>query len=260
MPADQECCIKGCSAPGIHNGLCVTHHRRNMAYGSPIASRIASWRWLRMTVEERFWHQVEKTNNCWNWTGGLDKDGYGAFKGEVDGVTHMRSHRYSYHLNKGRIPFSLSVCHTCDNRKCVKPDHLFLGTNQENHADKVAKGRQRGTWLGEQHANAKLTEVQVKAILLDARPYAHIANEYNVATVTIASIKNRDSWSYLGSEKGAKAKRVSPRKGVSDKITPEIVREIRASQERGIDLAARHGVSEQTITDIRKFRSWSHVT
>jgi hypothetical protein len=253
------CCIKGCDAPGVCGGLCYTHHRRNVRYGSPIATKNAAWRWLRLSDGQRFWIQVEKTETCWLWKGGLDKDGYPLFKASIDGVTHTRGHRYSYHLHKGRIPFSLSVCHSCDTPACIRPDHFFLGTNRQNHADKMAKGRQRGPGQGEKHFAAKLTERQAKAILLDARPHSWIANEYGVTTGTVSDIKCRRSWGHLGDAPGVKAPRVSPRKGISDKITPDIVRRIRTATERGTALAAELGVTKATITDIRKRRSWAHV-
>lgn len=254
------CCIKGCDKAPTHNGLCINHHRLNQKYGSPVATRLVLWKWQSLPVEDRFWRQVRKTDGCWLWMAGRDKDGYGAFRARLDGVLHTRAHRFSYHLNKGRIPFSLSICHTCDNPACVRPDHLFLGTMAENMADKMAKGRHRAVGRGEKHPLAKLTDEQVRAILLDPRPDARLANEYNVSTETIAGIKRRDTWKHLGADKGVRAKRISPRRGVSDTITPDIVRAIRASTDHGIDLAARYGVSKQTITDIRKFRSWSHVT
>lgn len=253
------CCIKGCDEPAPHNGLCINHHRRNKEYGSPVASKLTLWRWQGRTPEERFWSQVRKTSGCWLWKAGKDKDGYGAFRAKFNGVMHLRAHRFSYHLNKGKIPSLLSVCHTCDTPACVRPDHLFLGTNAENHLDKIAKGRAR--WrLGQEHGMATLVEDQVRSILDDPRPHAQIATEYNVSPATISDIKRRRSWRHLGTEPGVKAKRISPRLGKSDTITPEIVRAIRASSERGIDLAAKYGTTKQTITDIRHRRSWAHIT
>lgn len=254
------CCIKGCDGKPEYMGLCVNHHRRLVKYGSPVALKMAPWRWLRLSFEERFWRNVEKSDGCWTWLGSRNRDGYGVFRGEIEGTVYRTAHRYSYALKNGPIPSYLSVCHVCDNPPCVRPDHLFLGTNAENMLDKFAKGRQRGVPPGEAHWNAALTRDQAAAILIDPRPHSLIAAEFNVSTGTISDIKRRRSWPELGKELGVKAKRISPRRGKSDKgVTPEIVRAIRASTDRGIDLAARYGLTKQDITDIRKRRSWAHV-
>lgn len=253
------CCIKGCEAEVHSGGMCVGHHRRTQKYGSPVASKLAAWRWLRLSHEERFWIQVGKSDGCWLWLSGKDPDGYGGFSSEHEGVLYHRAHRYSYALHHGPIPDGMQVCHTCDEPSCVRPDHLFLGSIAANMADKMAKGRHR-VLFGEKQPRAILTEEQAKAILNDPRPHGQIAMEYGVHVQTISSLKTRVSWPHLGKVRGVKAVRVSPRKGVSHKITPDIVRGIRASTQPGHVLAVRHGVSRQTITDIRKRRSWAHVT
>lgn len=87
----------------------------------------------------RFWNKVNKEgpNGCWEWVGKIKvgkEGGYGIFR-------DMRAHRYSWELFNGLIPDKLIICHKCDNRKCVNPDHLFLGTQFDNMKDMTKKGR-----------------------------------------------------------------------------------------------------------------------
>lgn len=89
-------------------------------------------------IAERFWAKVEKTDGCWEWTAFVHPKGYGMFG---VGREARRAHRVSYEIANGPIPDGLCVCHSCDNRRCVRPDHLFLGTNQDNVDDKMRKGR-----------------------------------------------------------------------------------------------------------------------
>lgn len=88
----------------------------------------------------RFWKNVSKTKTCWIWKGSLISQGYGAI--HVNGKT-VKAHRFSYELHKGPIPAGLLACHSCNNRACVNPNHIYAGTHQENSRDMVRSNRHK---------------------------------------------------------------------------------------------------------------------
>ena len=95
-------------------------------------------RFAEVPVVERFWSKVRKSDGCWEWTGSVAKT-YGKF---WDGKRSVRAHRFSWELHNGReVPAGKCICHHCDNRLCVRPDHLFDGTQKDNVHDARAKGR-----------------------------------------------------------------------------------------------------------------------
>ena len=131
------------------------------------------------------------SNGCWEWKGTILKSGYGEMSIKN---RKMLVHRLSYTLYYGTIPNGLFVCHRCDNRKCLNPAHLFLGTNKDNVDDMVSKGRQaRGTRQG----NSKLSDSEVLAIYKDTRSQRAIAIAYGVCQKHVSYIKSGKQWGWL---------------------------------------------------------------
>jgi len=123
------------------------------------------------------------------------KHGYGVVK--VEGKAQL-AHRVSYLYFRGPLDLPF-VCHKCDNPSCVNPDHLFLGTNQDNIDDKVAKNRQSkiGQAKGVLHSLAKLTEEDVLYIRQSTESQKTLATKYNTTQSNISLIKNKHSWSHI---------------------------------------------------------------
>lgn len=142
--------------------------------------------------EKRFFSKVKKMNYCWPWQGLIFKrTGYGIFQ---FCRKNLLAHRASWEIHNGQIPNGLCILHRCDNRPCVNPGHLFLGTRQDNMDDMVKKGR---SLKGERHSMAKLKEQDVKSIRQmhsNGMPGIRIAKSFKVNKRTIYSILNGKTW------------------------------------------------------------------
>ena len=139
---------------------------------------------------------IKRDDGCWEWTAGRHPAGYGKFTAEKTSVT---AHRFSFAMHHGKEPGSLNVCHACDNPWCVNPAHLFLGTQQENIADKYKKGRERHLY-GDDNPHSRLTTEQVQQIricLAAGMQGRELCRLFGVRPMAISNIKNGRLWKHL---------------------------------------------------------------
>lgn len=153
-------------------------------------------RW-KLSFEERFWSKVNKSapGGCWLWTGGRRTTGYGAFYS--NGVM-ATAHRIAWELTNGKkIPDGLHALHSCDVKLCVR--HIFLGTNTDNIADKVSKGRQSRTpgATGERHPSHKLSKADVLAVRASSLSHSAEAKRLKVSKSLISHIRARRNWPHV---------------------------------------------------------------
>lgn len=142
-------------------------------------------------VISRFLTKVDKTEDCWLWTASRGYNGYGKFR--HDG-RDKRAHRVAYELFVGPISPGKQVCHRCDVRHCVNPTHLFLGTNADNLADMVSKGRLP---LGTDRPNAKLNEELVLYIRSSDKNGTELAKELGVGQPLVSRIRRSKLWQHV---------------------------------------------------------------
>ena len=160
-----------------------------------------------MSLQDRFDRFVhpEPNSGCFLWAGQVRKCGYGYFRVSSDPSKALEgAHRVSWKLSKGSIPSGMMVCHHCDNRTCVNPDHLFLGTAKDNMMDAGKKGRMNwknpsrpGLPKGSSHHAAKLTEAEVLEIRASSSLGVDLAKDYGVSPNTISRIRRREIWASI---------------------------------------------------------------
>lgn len=165
----------------------------------------------RLTEEERLERRtlrfmtrvhMEPNSGCWLWSGQKSKAGYGRFKVKKDLKNKgWAAHRWAAKYIGGMDIEGQFVCHHCDVRLCVNPDHLFVGSHQDNMDDMVSKGRQiGGICKGSQHGRAKLTEADIpliRALIAKGIQLKLIAPLFNISPETIGDIKHGRKWTHV---------------------------------------------------------------
>ncbi len=160
------------------NKLCVNHHHMELETAGNILAR----------------NSVRRENGCIEWTGHKLNGGYGqvGFGGK-----YILAHRLSYNEHFGQIYDSICVLHKCDNRACINPDHLFIGTKTDNNRDRHMKGR---TLFGRNLPFAKLTErdvLSIRALRKTGMTKSAIARLFNVSRSAVSSVLSGRTWSHV---------------------------------------------------------------
>lgn len=181
------CSVDGCGKTHDAKGYCSKHYTRLRKTGSPLGLKIIRADTLADCLRMR---TVFSESGCHEWNGTIALNGYGMV--HFNGKSYL-AHRASYMEAKGDIPFGMNVNHHCDNRRCVNPEHLYVGTQKQNIADMLSRGRadRRGE---KTHSRRVLTWGDVRTIRASGQPNVDLAREYHVSRDCIYSVVNHRTW------------------------------------------------------------------
>ena len=139
----------------------------------------------------KFWSCVDKGPGCWKWNAAHTSAGYGQIR--IEGKT-VYTHRVVWEMGHGSIPNKQYICHTCDTPACVRPSHLFIGTQKDNMQDASRKGR---TPRGELCGTSKLTVAEVKQIRISTGTVIEVSKQYNINPSTVSKIRLKQRWKHI---------------------------------------------------------------
>jgi len=202
---------------------------------------------------------------CWEWQGVLNNKGYGMMYVREWG-RRSSCHRAAYQFYFGQITDGSWVLHKCDNPRCVRPSHLFLGSPLDNIRDMIAKGRDNrsNNPRGEENGCSKMTTEGVIALreaYIAGASRKEMAVRFELSELSISDYVLGRSWRHVtdGPTREALAAESERRKKIGAKITKEVAEEIRrrlGAGELGKDLAVEYGIHKATISDIRQCKIW----
>jgi len=228
-------------------------------------------------IQERFWVRanVAEDGKCWEWQGTMHGSGYGVIQGKLFGerVGKLLAHRAAWLIaNGGKFPDGAPpgahgwvVMHTCDNRRCVNPSHLKLGSQADNVADMDAKSRDNRHGIlprsGGNHPRATLSAEQVAAIMFGGKSDQEFASEFGVHHSTVKRVRRGETYK----SDSAGGKRHNERFSASGEANPyarltyEQVRLIRTSPKSTYELAAELGVTQVCVASARRGATYKNV-
>jgi len=150
--------------------------------------------------ETKFWAKVAMIpfHECWEWVGRKNPKGYGFCYARWGSHREQLAHRASWIIHYGNIPAGKHILHKCDNPGCVRPEHLYAGTNAENVRDKMIRGRTgKEKRAGERHHATKFTADDVRSIRSSTATHTALAKQYGVTIQCISQIRKGKNWRYL---------------------------------------------------------------
>lgn len=178
-------------------GVGVTQIAKNFGVTYPAVREHLLRKGLLRPKADRQLHRFEScftvTPGCWLWNGEIGISGYGRFTTEGK---KLRAHRFAYTAYKGPIPQGMLVLHSCDNPRCVNPDHLRVGTNVDNTRDKRDRNRFNAP-KGEASNLSKLSEQDVVQIRSDTRIAREVARDFGVTRSAIQSVRSKKTWAHV---------------------------------------------------------------